>query len=78
MTVLEELKLSRDSRQLVADRLILEYAGSVPPGQVLSAVLRVDRLVGRYDGPDRVALCESMVRRRLAEQAARHLQDLIG
>lgn len=79
MTITEEFKSRRDDRQLLTDRLTHEYAGSVPPGQVLAAVLRADRMLAYCDdGPDRMALCEMLVRRRLAEQAARKLQLLTG
>ena len=79
MTITEEFKARRDDRQLLTDRLTLEYGGSVPPGQILAAVLRADRLLGYCDaGPDRTALCEMLVRRQLAEQAARRIQLLAG
>lgn len=61
-----------EARQGLADRLMLEYAGAVAPGQVLAAVIRVDRLLGgcQRDPHQRIALCEDLVRRRLTEQTA--------
>ena len=66
----------RQARQDLAARLILEYAGAVPAGQVLAAVLRVERLLHACQ-PDplrRIALCEDLIRHRLLEHTAgRHL-----
>lgn len=62
----------RQARQDLADRLVLEYAGAVPAGQVLAAVLRVERLLlaCQPDPRRRIALCEDLVRRRLLEHTA--------
>ncbi|HVK30651.1 MAG TPA: hypothetical protein VM575_20105 [Nocardioides sp.] len=62
-------RTGRQARQDLADRLILEYAGAVPAGQVLAAVLRVERLLlaCQPDPHRRIALCEDLVRRRLVE-----------
>ena len=79
MTITEEFKARRDDRQLLTDRLTLEYGGAVSPGQVLAAVLRADRLLASCDpGPDRTALCETLVRHQLAGQASRRLQRMTG
>lgn len=63
----------RRERQALVDRLALEYAGAVPPGQVLAAVVRADRLLrasagGRLDSD--LGHCEAIARRALAERAA--------
>ena len=79
MTIKEEIMSRRDDRQLLTDRLTVEYAGAVAPGQVLAAVLRADRLLAhREAGPDRTALCEMIARRRLAEQAASNVRQVVG
>lgn len=64
----------RQARQHLADRLILEYAGAVPAGQVLAAVLRAEQLLQAYhpDEERRMSLCEELVRHRLAECTTRH------
>lgn len=64
----------RQARQHLADRLILEYAGAVPAGQVLAAVLRAEQLLHAHhtDEQCRMAVCEELVRHRLAESASRH------
>ena len=59
----------------LADRLILEYAGAVPPGQVLAAVFRANHALDGHVGPDgdtRVLLCEAFVRRQLTSHLASH------
>ncbi|GAA1542408.1 hypothetical protein [Nocardioides humi] len=63
----------REARQQLADRLMLEYAGSVAPGQVLAAVLRADLLLAPYHATPaaRLTLCETLVRSRLTERVAR-------
>lgn len=58
-------------RRELTEQLILEYAGAVPPGQVLSAVVRSDHLLGSDLDADRLDMCEAVVRRTLAECAAR-------
>ncbi|WGX95089.1 hypothetical protein [Nocardioides sp. L-11A] len=62
----------RQARQHLADRLILEYAGAVPAGQVLAAVLRAEQLLQAYhpDEARRMTLCEELVRHRLVETTA--------
>lgn len=64
---------SRQARQDLADRLILEYAGAVPAGQVLAAVLRAEQLLRAYhpDHARRMSLCEELVRHRLTERTVR-------
>lgn len=60
-------------RRELTEQLIVEYAGAVPPGQVLSTVVRADHLlVASHLGAERrLATCEVVVRRALAEFAAR-------
>lgn len=62
----------RQARSELADRLILEYAGAVPAGQVLAAVLRAEQLLHTFqkDEVSRLALCEELVRHRLAERTS--------
>ena len=64
----------RRSRRDLADRLIVEYAGAIPAGQILAAVLRTERLVDAWHPEEdrRMALCEELVRHRLVERTARH------
>lgn len=61
----------RSERRDLADRLMVEYAGAVPPGQILAAVTRAHRLVtsarfGRSIGA--MELCEAVARRSLADR----------
>lgn len=60
-------------RRELTEQLVLEYAGAVPPGQVMSAVVRADHLLSadHIDLERRLAVCEVLVRRTLAESAAR-------
>lgn len=60
-------------RRELAERLIVEYAGSVAPGQVLAAVARMDRMLASYqrEADGRLAMCEQLVRSRLTECAVR-------
>jgi hypothetical protein len=66
---MQEARLRRAQLQQLTDRLIVEYAGAVPPGQVLAAVVRAQRLMGP-DGismsSERIALCERFVRQQLS------------
>jgi hypothetical protein len=57
----------------LADRLIVEYAGAVPPGQILALVFRAaHRLagVGALDEAVRLTVCEEAVRRSLTDRIA--------
>lgn len=56
----------------MADRLIVEYAGAVPAGQVLAMVVRTDRLLRTFhpEAARGAALCEELVRHQLAEHIA--------
>lgn len=61
----------RTERRDLADRLMVEYAGAVPPGQILAAVTRAHRLVastrlGRSTGE--MALCEAVARRSITDR----------
>jgi hypothetical protein len=71
----------RQARRDLADRLILEYAGAVPAGQVLAVVLRAEQLLQAYqpDAGRRMSLCEELVRHRLAEcTTRRHPAPLVA
>ncbi len=57
----------------LAERLTLEYAGALPPGQVLAMVFRAERSLGtRSRLPDaiRLEVCEQSVRRMLTDRLA--------
>lgn len=62
----------RQQRTDLAGRLALEYAGSVPPGRVIAAVLRADKALKAFapGTRSRLALCEELARHRLVELAA--------
>ncbi len=70
----------RRARNELADRLIVEYAGAVPAGQVLAAVLRAEQLLRSFqqDEPSRLALCEQLVRHRLTERTSRRGRQLVA
>lgn len=71
---MNDLRTRRRDRRELADRLIVEYAGAVPPGQVLAAVVRADRAVraaGSFPRGRWLPLCETIARRTLAERSAR-------
>lgn len=60
-----DARVRRRQRRELTERLVAEYAGALPPGQVLAAVARVDHvLVGRIDAwtADADGLRESLVR----------------
>lgn len=64
---------SRAATRALADRLVVEYAGALPPGQVLALVYRTaGRLAGVPDlTPDaRLETCEIAVRRALTDRIA--------
>ena len=66
---MQESRLLRTQLQELTDRLIVEYAGAVPPGQVLAAVVRARRLLGpggRTWSSERLALCERFARQQLS------------
>lgn len=61
----------RNERRDLADRLMVEYAGAVPPGQILAAVTRAHRLVTKTRlgmSTGELALCEAVARRSLADR----------
>jgi hypothetical protein len=71
---MDEVRLRRVQLQELTDRLIVEYAGALPPGQVVAAVVRAQRLVGRDQrpwSPERIALCETFARQRLSLRVSR-------
>ena len=63
----------REAVRELADRLVTEYAGAMPPGQVLALVYRTaGRLAGLTDlAPEaRLVLCEDVARRALVDRIA--------
>ncbi|WP_182526524.1 hypothetical protein [Nocardioides dongkuii] len=52
----------------LADRLVLEFGDTMPPGQILGIVHRANRLVVQTtsDQHDALALCESIARRLIS------------
>jgi len=69
----DDPRARHDQCRILADRLIVEYAGAVPPGQVLAAVLRAHLGLTRHvDLSDsaRMAMCELAARRALTERVA--------
>ena len=63
--------LSRTGCRELADLLILEYAGALPPGQVLALVVRAERSLARLHelpADTRLLMCESLVRRLIADR----------
>lgn len=78
MTLVDEARpvapAERRRRRLeLAEQLIIEYAGAVPPGRVLATVLRADRVLRRNGAASagNEELFESLVRHQLADYAAR-------
>lgn len=58
----------------LADRMSREYAGLLPPGQVLALVFRAERslvALGELSRPVRVEVCEDVVRRMIAQRMER-------
>lgn len=70
---MEDRRRRRERCRLLADQLIVEYAGAVAPGQVLAAVFRAHRSL---TGPLGLTLeaemniCESFARRLLTDQVS--------
>jgi len=65
----------------LADRLTLEYAGAIPPGQVLALVFRTERSLGaggRLPSANRLEVCEQMVRRMLTDRLAAYSWPSMG
>lgn len=78
---MEDRRASREQCRILADRLMVEYAGAVPPGQVLAAVFRAHHgLIHHADltPAARIAICESSARRALTDSAARRPRALAG
>lgn len=69
--MITDVRTYADERHALGDRLMMEYAGSLPPGQVLAAVARADLVVARMDPRDsqaRMSLCESIARRSITDR----------
>lgn len=64
----------RNQRRELTARMQLEYAGALPPGQVLAAVTRAELLVARtHEEPwssDRQDVCETIARHLLTLRLA--------
>jgi len=77
--VLEFLAVRARLREL-ADRLVVEYAGALPAGQVIATVLQASRDLdrgGRLPPRTHLTTCESIVRRVLTERLARQMGQAI-
>jgi len=64
---------SRRARQELTERLMAEYAGALPPGQIVAAVTRaglVLRAAGLEGAATWASTCEEIARRALAEGVA--------
>lgn len=64
---------SRRARDELTQRLMTEYAGALPPGQIVAAVARaglVLRTAGLEDLASRVAMWEGLARRSVVERVA--------
>lgn len=71
---MHEARLRRVQLQELTDKLIVEYAGALPPGQVFAAVVRAQRLLGHEAAPwssERAALCETFARQQLSMRLSR-------
>jgi hypothetical protein len=63
----------RRARSELTAQLMLEYAGSLPPGQVVAAVARAGAVLGTAEVTEPAlwrSMCESLARNRLAESVA--------
>lgn len=70
---MDDRRARHEQCRLLADRLILEYAGAVAPGQVLAAVFRAHHSLAGPLGLSMAAkmdICESFARRLLTDQVA--------
>jgi hypothetical protein len=66
----------RSQRRELTARMQVEYAGALPPGQVLAVVTRAELLVARTHtepwSADLQEVCETVVRHMLARRVASH------
>jgi len=71
-----ETALRRRHRRELAERMQMEYAGALPPGQVLAAIARAEIVLARSHrhpwSPDVQDLCETIVRHLLTRRLATH------
>lgn len=68
-----DIREGRERCRALADQLIVEYAGAVPPGQVLATVVRAHHALARHLGltvDARMSLCESSARQSLTGRIA--------
>lgn len=63
-----------EASSLLADRLLVEYSGALPPGQVLATVHRANKMLstGSSTAPraERLSTLEAVVRRLLTDRIA--------
>jgi hypothetical protein len=70
---MDDRRARRERCRVLADRLILEYADAVAPGQVLAAVFRAHHfLAGQLElsVAAKMDICESSARRLLTDQVS--------
>ncbi len=70
---MDDRRARREQCRVLADRLILEYAGAVAPGQVLAAVFRAHHSLAGQLGLSvaaRMDICELSARRLLTDQVS--------
>ena len=74
---MNEIRRRRADIEALIRRLTVEYAGALPPGQIVAAVVRAQRQVVRGGSPwseERSSLCETLAR----EQLTRRLAPMAG
>lgn len=67
---MHESQAYRELLRDLADQLMLEYAGALPPGQVLRLVHRVNTTVTGEQPERRLSTVEAIVRRLLTDRLA--------
>lgn len=78
---MDDVRTPREQRRALAGRLILEYAGALPPEDVLVAVARAHRAVpSRLDlsTTTRMSRCEASVRRLFTERVVHSRPAVAG
>jgi hypothetical protein len=56
--------------RVLAEQLVAEYSGALPPGRILGVVYRADRLMAAVPASRRAMTCEAVVRRMLTDALA--------
>jgi hypothetical protein len=70
---MDDAREDRQRCRALADQLIAEYSGAVPPGQVLATVFRAHHALARHlelSVAARMSLCESSARQSLTDRIA--------